>query len=634
MRTFINHLASICSILGIATAGTASLGTLSANPLPPFLTNNPLPNGFPWGSCTANNTSPKNPPVTGTTRYYDFTVRRGTAAPDGFQKNVLLINDQFPGPTIEANWGDWIQVTLRNQITGPEEGTSLHWHGLLQKETPWYDGVPSVSQCPVAPGSTFTYRFRADVYGTTWYHSHYSAQYAGGLLGPLVIYGPSYIPYDYDLGPILLQDWFHLDYFALVEHAMSNITSLQSQASDNTLINGRMPYNCSSAVNGTSCSSNASYSKYRVKAGKTYRLRLINSGAGGIQYFSIDDHSLTVISNDFVYVEPYNTNFVTLGIGQRSDVLFTPKGGPNDTYWMRTLQSGLFCARARQPEGRAVILLDNAPEDTIPKTLAWPPPIDDRTCKNDPLSVTIPYYQIALPEPSVTYHLVINEIINATGHKLYTMNGSPFQADYSDPILRLANEKNISYPHDPQWNIIDFGTNTSIRVNVWNNFTAPHPMHLHGHDMYMLHEGPGQWDGTTIINPQNPQRRDTQNLIPNGHMVFQFDADNPGAWPFHCHIAWHLSMVLSPLPPSLLSLMRYFLPCCSLTPPSIFSHPPKNPENIHLYFLARFKGLSVTFVERPADIPQPQIPGIMSQTCDAWDRYSSRNVVDQIDSGF
>ena len=107
--------------------------------------------------------------------------------------------------------------------------------------------------------------------------------------------------------------------------AMSNITSLQSQASDNTLINGRMPYNCSSAVNGTSCSSNASYSKYRVKAGKTYRLRLINSGAGGIQYFSIDDHSLTVISNDFVYVEPYNTNFVTLGVRSRISSLLSEK---------------------------------------------------------------------------------------------------------------------------------------------------------------------------------------------------------------------------------------------------------------------------------------------------------------------
>ncbi len=46
-------------------------------------------------------------------------------------------------------------VTVHNNITGPEEGTALHWHGLLQKATPWMDGVPSVTQCPIAPGSTF-----------------------------------------------------------------------------------------------------------------------------------------------------------------------------------------------------------------------------------------------------------------------------------------------------------------------------------------------------------------------------------------------------------------------------------------------------------------------------------------------
>jgi len=68
---------------------------------------------------------------------------------------MILINNQFPAPTIEANWGDNIEVTVRNNITGPQEGTSLHWHGLLQKETPWMDGVPSISQCPIAPGSTF-----------------------------------------------------------------------------------------------------------------------------------------------------------------------------------------------------------------------------------------------------------------------------------------------------------------------------------------------------------------------------------------------------------------------------------------------------------------------------------------------
>jgi FtsP/CotA-like multicopper oxidase with cupredoxin domain len=118
----------------------------------------------------------------------------------------MYINGQFPGPMIEANWGDWIQVTVRNNITGPEDGTSVHWHGMLQKETPWMDGVPSISQCPIAPGSSFEYRFRADIYGTSWYHSHYSAQYLDGAFGPLIIYGPTDVKFDVDLGPVMLQD--------------------------------------------------------------------------------------------------------------------------------------------------------------------------------------------------------------------------------------------------------------------------------------------------------------------------------------------------------------------------------------------------------------------------------------------
>ena len=127
--------------------------------------------------------------MTGVIRPYTFVIERGFKAPDGVNKSVIMINGQIPGPTIEANWGDTVQVTVTNNITGPEEGTSLHWHGLLQKETPWFDGVPSVQQCPIAPGSTFTYSFKAGLYGTSWYHSHYSGQYADGLSGPLIIYG-------------------------------------------------------------------------------------------------------------------------------------------------------------------------------------------------------------------------------------------------------------------------------------------------------------------------------------------------------------------------------------------------------------------------------------------------------------
>jgi hypothetical protein len=76
------------------------------------------------------------------------------------QYSVLFVNGQFPGPLVQANWGDTIQVTVRNKLTGLAEGTSIHWHGMLQKGTPWADGVPGVSQCPIAPGSTFTYKFK------------------------------------------------------------------------------------------------------------------------------------------------------------------------------------------------------------------------------------------------------------------------------------------------------------------------------------------------------------------------------------------------------------------------------------------------------------------------------------------
>lgn len=119
----------------------------------------------------------------GITRNYNFNIARGFIAPDGVNRSALLINGAFPAPTIEANWGDIISVNVCNNIVGPEEGTALHWHGFLQKLTPWYDGVPAVQQCPIAPGKCLTYTFLADLYGSSWYHSHYSAQYNAGLLG-------------------------------------------------------------------------------------------------------------------------------------------------------------------------------------------------------------------------------------------------------------------------------------------------------------------------------------------------------------------------------------------------------------------------------------------------------------------
>jgi len=137
-------------------------------------------------------------------RRYDWTLKRGYLAPDGVNKSMILINGQFPGPLIEANWGDTISVTVRNRLSAPEEGTAMHWHGFLQSDTPWYDGVPSVQQCPIAPGGDFTYTFKAELYGTSWYHTHYGSQYMDGSFGPMVIHGPSHAKFDVDLGPVIL----------------------------------------------------------------------------------------------------------------------------------------------------------------------------------------------------------------------------------------------------------------------------------------------------------------------------------------------------------------------------------------------------------------------------------------------
>ena len=65
-------------------------------------------------------------------------------------------------------------------------------------------------------------------------------------------------------------------------------------------------------------------------------------------------------------------------------------------------------------------------------------------------------------------------------------------------------------------------------------------MHLHGHNMYVLNEGIGSWDGS-VVNSGNPQRRDVQLMQPDGYIAIQYDSVNPGVWPFHCHIAWHVS---------------------------------------------------------------------------------------------
>lgn len=126
------------------------------------------------------------PPVT---QHLDWRVTADSRRPDGVLKKVYLINELFPGPTIEARSGDTLIVTVTNAL--PSETIALHWHGLHVPNA--VDGAAGVTQRPIDPGAQFVYNITipSGQSGTFWYHAHTGTSRADGLYGGLVVHAPA-----------------------------------------------------------------------------------------------------------------------------------------------------------------------------------------------------------------------------------------------------------------------------------------------------------------------------------------------------------------------------------------------------------------------------------------------------------
>jgi FtsP/CotA-like multicopper oxidase with cupredoxin domain len=245
-------------------------------------------------------------PDTGVTREYYLELSDVTIAPDGISRPAITINGSLPGPTIYADWGDTVVVHVTNNLFTSKNGTSIHFHGVRQNFTNQNDGVSSITQCPTAPGNSITYTWRATQYGSSWYHSHFGLQTWEGSQGGIVINGPASADYDEDKGILFLSDWSH-------ETADALFTAAQTSGPptlDNGLINGTNVYTSSSNVT-TGHRFNTSFT-----AGRSYRLRLVNTGIDTFFKWSIDNHTITVIATDWVPIEPYNTTVLSIGIGK------------------------------------------------------------------------------------------------------------------------------------------------------------------------------------------------------------------------------------------------------------------------------------------------------------------------------
>ncbi|HEY6057758.1 MAG TPA: multicopper oxidase domain-containing protein [Candidatus Limnocylindrales bacterium] len=130
---------------------------------------------------------PLKPELAGDVKVFRLTVDEIDQHIDELQPPVAALgyNKQWPGPTIRVTEGDKVRAIFTNNMN---ETTGVHFHGV-EFDDFFQDGVPFVTQKPIAPGETFTYEFTATRPGSLMYHSHHNAtdQVGRGLLGAFVV---------------------------------------------------------------------------------------------------------------------------------------------------------------------------------------------------------------------------------------------------------------------------------------------------------------------------------------------------------------------------------------------------------------------------------------------------------------
>ncbi|KAI5370376.1 Putative multicopper oxidase, type 1, multicopper oxidase, copper-binding, cupredoxin [Septoria linicola] len=165
-------------------------------------------------------------------------------------RQAIFINNTFVGPTLYAKQGDQIEFLVHNYM---QQDTSIHFHGIDQRSSPWSDGVPGLTQAHIKPGASFLYNWTAHEAGTYFYHSHAKAQMMDGLYGAIVISPEENAKRPFHLlgdgtdvaamlkaeevmQPIFVSDW--TQYTSSEYHEIQHAANIDFSCMDAILING------------------------------------------------------------------------------------------------------------------------------------------------------------------------------------------------------------------------------------------------------------------------------------------------------------------------------------------------------------------------------------------------------------
>ncbi|KAJ7024838.1 laccase [Mycena alexandri] len=447
-------------------------------------------------------------------------------APDGFSRSTVLAGGTFPGPLIKANKGDRFSLNVEDQLTDPTmlRSTSIHWHGLFQRNTSWADGPSFVTQCPIAANHSFLYDFQAPGQaGTYWYHSHLSTQYCDGLRGPLVIYDPQdpqkhLYDVDSDSTVITLADWYHFTAPSAPAIPMAN----------STLINGLGRYQ------GGPTSALAVIS---VIKGLRYRFRLVAISCDPNFVFSIDGHSMTIIEVDGVNHQPLTVDSLQIFAGQRYSVVVNANQKVGN-YWVRANPNIGLATGFAGGINSAILRYVGAPNAEPTTSSTGTTPLVETA-----LHPLVPSPVPGKPVPGgadINLNLVIT--LNTTDFR-FNVNGFSFIPPTAPVLLQVLSGAQAAQDLLPAGSVYTLPPNKVIEISIPGGSPgAPHPFHLHGHNFHVVRSA-----GNSSYNFANPVIRDVVSTGPatTDNTTFRFVTDNAGPWFLHCHIDWHLEIGLA-----------------------------------------------------------------------------------------
>ncbi len=401
-------------------------------------------------------------------------------------QNLVSLSPNAPPPVIRGKVGQPMQLSVRNATS---DYTAMHWHGLRIPNA--MDGVPYLTQMPIADGETFVYEFTPPDAGTYWYHPHCMtmSQMAHGLTGVMVIEEDQETSFDSEQ-VINLRD------FRLKE-------------------NGEfLPYYSArgaarSGTHGNVLTANWQQSPvYDHPAGSILRLRVVNTDTTRIHRLHLGNAQAKIIAWDGHPVEqdlalPSKENPLFVGPGQRVDFAVL----------MPTDEEQTVDLIAELPGRRTQIM---ASLRSVGASLS-----------RDIKDVTpLPQNPVALPniEQAELHEFVFgwtpeggapnDGYCGSLGYTFWSINRTPWPGDAAPATGPLAT--------------LERGKSYILRLR--NESPNLHPIHLHGLAFVPIRSN---------LRDLPPLLTDTALLLKDEIIDIALVADNPGDWAFHCHVIEH-----------------------------------------------------------------------------------------------